>query len=304
MFGFFKSSSSSDTTEIKDYGVFTDGINLTNNKNKEINAQNEVIRSIRAILQSDDVFMGPIRDSSVKALESAENKLSIIEENLATISMYLAKTSESYQNADSKACEVISLNTQTGKMEIKKGVYGAQYKAPSGANLSKDQYDFINTIKDYAIESYNETGVLPSLTIAQAIHESGWGKYAINGNLYGIKARGKWKGGSKVTTTQEYVNGSYITKQDSFRTYSPERQPGESDEDYKKRQWYLSTMDHGQFLVDNSRYEHVLTATNYKQAAYEVKKAGYATGAQYAEHIIETVEQYGLNQWDPAPSQK
>ena len=139
MFGFFNSSSSSGTTEIKNYGVFTDGVNLTNNKIKEINAQNEAIRNVRTILQNDGVFMGPIRDSSVKALESAENKLSIIEENLATISMYLAKTSESYQNADSKACEVISLNTQTGKMEIKKGVYGAQYKAPSGANLSKDQ---------------------------------------------------------------------------------------------------------------------------------------------------------------------
>ena len=299
MFGFFKSSSSSDTTEIKDYGVFTDGINLTNNKNKEINAQNEAIRSIRAILQSDDVFMGPIRDSSVKALESAENKLSIIEENLSTVSMYLAKTSESYQNADSKACEIISLNTQTGKMEIKTGVYGAQYKAPSGANLSKDQYDFINTIKDYAIESYNETGVLPSLTIAQAIHESGWGKSAIEGNLFGIKYRRGDNTGSKVTTTQEYVNGEYITTQASFRTYKLKRLPGESDKEYRNRQWRESTKDHGHFLVDNPRYAKVLTAKDYETACREVKKAGYATGANYDDHIIDHIRKYGLDQWDP-----
>ena len=154
MFGFFKSSNSSGTTEIKNYGVFTDGINLTNNKNKEINAQNEAIKNIRAILQSDGVFMGPIRDSSVKALASAEKKLSIIEENLATVSMYLAKTSESYQNADSKACEVIMLNTQTGKMEIAKS--SAIY-ANTTSNFSVKVPDDISQ-SGYTVTCYGKGG--------------------------------------------------------------------------------------------------------------------------------------------------
>ena len=284
MFGFFNSSSSSGTTEIKNYGVFTDGVNLTNNKIKEINAQNEAIRSIRTILQNDGVFMGPIRDSSVKALESAENKLSIIEENLATISMYLAKTSESYQNADSKACEVISLNTQTGKMEIKTGSLATEYNNPK--NISGYQLDFINEIKDGAIEGYNKYGILPSLTLAQAIQETGWGKHTPKGsnNIFGIKASDDWTGKKVTSSTQENYGGKYVTINADFRAYDSKAE---------------SVEDHAKLLKEKSRYAKVLTAKNYEDACHEIKKAGYATGEKYDEHLINLIKLYGLDQWDP-----
>lgn len=36
--------------------------------------------------------------------------------------------------------------------------------------------DFIEQVRDGAIETYRKYGVLPSITVAQAALESGWGK--------------------------------------------------------------------------------------------------------------------------------
>ena len=50
--------------------------------------------------------------------------------------------------------------------------------------------NFIESIKDYAIKDYQTSKVLPSITIAQAILESGWGKSTLSlkaNNLFGIK---------------------------------------------------------------------------------------------------------------------
>ena len=292
----------SENIDVKDYGLFTDGITVVQNTSEEIEIEQSNIKSYKEKLGDSSIFKGPISDSCVDALDKADKKIVAILENLGLVKNYLSNTSTTYNDADKKSCEIIKFNIDNGKMEVKKGVFGSEYKNP--ANISGSKLNFIEIIKDYAIESYLETGVLPSLTIAQAIHESRWGDDSIDNNLYGIKTGSNWTGQTKSALTTEYDNSGAYNKVDTFRAYKPERQEGESDEEYRNRCWYLSTMDHGEFLKDREWYAKVLTAKDYKEACYEVKKAGYATGPKYAEHLIETVEKYGLDQWDPTPEER
>lgn len=56
---------------------------------------------------------------------------------------------------------------------------------------------FLSKIKDGCLASW-EHGILPSVSAAQAILESGWGESLLaqypNHNLFGIKASSDWKG--------------------------------------------------------------------------------------------------------------
>jgi len=129
--------------------------------------------------------------------------------------------------------------------------------------------------------------ILPSLTIAQAILESGWGNsgLTIKANaLFGIKAGLTWKGKRYSSKTQEcYDKVNFTTITAAFRGYNS---------------WAESIADHTNFIVSNSRYKAVLTATNYKTACYAIAKAGYATAPDYAQSLIEIIEQYKLYEYD------
>jgi flagellum-specific peptidoglycan hydrolase FlgJ len=56
-------------------------------------------------------------------------------------------------------------------------------------NDRQEQLDFIASIAPAAQASEKKYGVPASVTIAQAILESAWGKRAIGNNYFGIKAR-------------------------------------------------------------------------------------------------------------------
>jgi hypothetical protein len=81
-----------------------------------------------------------------------------------------------------------------------------------------DKRDFINSIKEGALKGYEAYGIIPSLTIAQAILESGWGSSQLSvraKNLFGIKAFSNWRGG-KITlpTTEWYGDKKQIINRD------------------------------------------------------------------------------------------
>ncbi len=157
-----------------------------------------------------------------------------------------------------------------------------EYLDPEGFNDYHSE--FVNSIKDGAIATYEKYGVLPSLTIAQAVMESGWGRSPIGHNLFGIKAGSKWDG--KVVrcgTHEQLEDGTVVQTSAVFRDY-------DSFEE--------SIDDHGK-LVSQGRYEKVPEATNYKEAAQAVADAGYATSHNYADSLIGLIEKYGLDQWDP-----
>ena len=60
-----------------------------------------------------------------------------------------------------------------------------------GLYYDYDKMEFIESIEQQAYENYKKYGILPSITIGQAILESGWGKSQLaldHNNLFGIKA--------------------------------------------------------------------------------------------------------------------
>lgn len=151
--------------------------------------------------------------------------------------------------------------------------------------MTQKQKDFIDQVKQGAISTYWEYKVLPSLTIAQAILESAWGTSTLAtqaNNLFGIK----WTEGcgyEYVTKqTKEYVNNQWITIDAKFRKYNS------VDE---------SILDHA-LLLQKARYSKVLEAKDYKKAATEVWKAGYATDPDYPQKLINLIEEYELYKID------
>lgn len=142
--------------------------------------------------------------------------------------------------------------------------------------------EFIDKLKDSTVKGWHEHKVLPSLTIAQAILETGWGKGSIGNNLFGIKADKNWNGKKKLVKTHEYVNGVKIYVNAYFRDYNS---------------IYESLEDRYKFLK-NKRYSKVVGQQDYKIACHEIYKAGYATDPKYPSKLISLIEQYKLYEID------
>ena len=163
-------------------------------------------------------------------------------------------------------------------------------EADNLSEIDQKQSHFLSAIKQGAMDGAKE-GVLPSITAAQAILESGWGSSELakapNNNLFGIKDSEDWNGESVTVLTQEYVNGGYITVNAAFRKYAS---------------WNDSVVDHAKFFTSTewrkNNYRKVVNETDYRIAAQELKNAGYATDPGYAGKLISLIEAYKLYEWD------
>lgn len=128
------------------------------------------------------------------------------------------------------------------------------------------------------------TGIPASFMVAQAAHESGWGKREIVGadgskshNIFGIKATPGWKGKTVDVRTTEVINGQAMKVTAKFRAY------GSYDEAFK---------DYAKLLGSNDRYAKVVAqAQNGNAAGFArgLQQAGYATDPAYAEKIAKTI---------------
>lgn len=138
------------------------------------------------------------------------------------------------------------------------------------------------------------TGVPASFMIAQAAHESGWGKHEIlnkdgssSYNVFGIKATAGWTGKTTDVTTTEYVNGQPQRVTAKFRAY------GSYAEAYQ---------DYARLLTSNDRYKDVVAqassssggstvspAISAQSFARGLQKAGYATDPDYADKLAKVI---------------
>ena len=154
-----------------------------------------------------------------------------------------------------------------------------------------EQDIFIDKVKDGAIAGWHEGKILPSVTIAQAILESGWGKSELAtkaNNLFGIKASDGWNGASYVVKTAEYDKNNkkyYINA--AFRKY---------------RSWQDSIVDHARFFHTpdwrKENYKNVIGEVDYRKACKSLQSAGYATSQEYASQLIGLIEMYKLYKYD------
>jgi hypothetical protein len=151
-----------------------------------------------------------------------------------------------------------------------------------GVGYEEAVKNYINTYRDVAVKEMMQFGIPASITLAQGIYESNAGRSKLSSeanNHFGIKCHEDWNG---KTFIQDDEN-----KDECFRKYTnPEE----------------SFRDHSYFLSQRDRYKPLFTLdiTDYKSWANGLKSCGYATNPQYADHLIKTIEDYQLYQFDVA----
>ncbi len=148
-----------------------------------------------------------------------------------------------------------------------------------------DTQQFIDKIAPYAVTGMQSLRILASLTIAQAILESGWGKSELatkGNNLFGIKGTGP-AGSITLETTEHDANGNPYRTIAVFRKY---------------HSWEESLEDHTKFLVQSQRYQNVIGETDYKRACKKIQDAGYTSDPSYKDLLIQLIERYRLYEYD------
>lgn len=146
----------------------------------------------------------------------------------------------------------------------------------SDPRITRAQY--IAMWKDEAILQMHEHNIPASITLAQAILESGDGNSELArkaNNHFGIKCH-DWTG-KKVYHDDD-------KKQECFRKYDSAHGSFEDHSIFLKRSRYA-------FLFDYK-------ITDYKSWAKGLKKAGYATNPKYPALLIRIIEENGLAKYD------
>ena len=153
---------------------------------------------------------------------------------------------------------------------------------------------FINELVPGALENGKKYGLFPSVMIAQACLESGFGNSALsdppNYNLFGIKGthNGQYVA---LRTAEQRSDGSVYYVTANFRKYP---NYSESMEDNAKLLKNGLTWDKN-FYKGTWRS----VANNYKEACQWLQ-GRYATDVKYASKLIDIIQMYKLDQYDVA----
>ncbi len=167
------------------------------------------------------------------------------------------------------------------------------------ADLSET--DAVSTIGKLCQSDMQTSGVLASISAAQFILESGYGKSELAqnaNNCFGMKkslsgntwSGSTWDGTSIYTkkTQEQNRDGSYETITADFRKYSSVEK---------------SVADHSAYLLgakngDKLRYDGIKGNKDYKKVAQLIKDGGYATSLTYVEKLCSIIEKWNLTQFD------
>lgn len=149
---------------------------------------------------------------------------------------------------------------------------------------------FVEQHQSAAKAAEQRTGIPATFMIAQAAHETGWGRKEIRHadgspsyNLFGIKAGGSWKGPVAEITTTEYINGQPQKVVARFRAYSS---------------YAESFSDYARLMQDSPRYAGVASRAAKGELqgqggaaafAQGLQRAGYATDPAYADKLTRVI---------------
>lgn len=145
-----------------------------------------------------------------------------------------------------------------------------------------------------ALKCQDETGYPASVTIAQIIQESGFGKYGPGGedrqglsylayqycNLFGIKGIGT-AGSVNMRTGEQTSSGEYYTTTAGFRVYNT----------------YTECIEDRTELLKRVYSDLITGVTDANTFAVKIG-ARWATSLQYSQHLIEQMERYDLYRLD------
>jgi flagellar protein FlgJ len=141
---------------------------------------------------------------------------------------------------------------------------------------------FVQTHQDAAAAAEQDTGIPATFMLAQAAHETGWGRKEIRNadgttsyNLFGMKAGANWKGPVTEVTTTEYLGGKAHKVTQRFRAYNS---------------YAESFADYASMMKNNPRYAGVVAAgSDATGFAHGLQRAGYATDPAYATKLAKVI---------------
>ena len=145
-----------------------------------------------------------------------------------------------------------------------------------------------------ALKCQDETGYPASVTIAQIIQESGFGKYGPGGedhqglsylayqycNLFGVKGTGT-AGSVSMRTGEQTSSGKYYTTTADFRVYNT----------------YTECIEDRTKLIKRAYSDLISGVTDANTFAARIGSR-WATSLQYSQHLIQHMERYDLYRLD------
>ncbi len=146
--------------------------------------------------------------------------------------------------------------------------------------------EFITQIAVAAVKYYSTYKILPSMTIAQACLESGWGKTGLAvdcRNYFGMKWTSSCGTNYKEYSTQEQKkDGTWYTVKAKFRKY-PDVAAGIKG--------YYDFLNY-------ARYKNLKGITDYREACILIKEDGWATDISYTQKLVNLIKDNDLWQYD------
>jgi len=166
----------------------------------------------------------------------------------------------------------LAIDAAKARPDVNRVSQSTPLRAPTSAG------EFVARHTEAATQAEAATGIPATFMVAQAAHETGWGRKEIrmadgsnSFNLFGIKASGDWKGPVARITTTEVVNGQASKTVQAFRAYSS----------YEE-----SFADYARLMKNSPRYREVVaSAGDARRFAQGLQSAGYATDPAYADKL-------------------
>ena len=162
---------------------------------------------------------------------------------------------------------------------------GAPARRDAADKVSSSQADFLKEHQSAAHAAEAQTGIPATFMVAQAAHETGWGKHEIRNadgtpshNLFGIKASTGWNGPVAEVTTTEWSGGEPQKLVQKFRAYGS---------------YAEAFQDYARLIAQSPRYAAVMqqlaSGSTPQGYAAGLQKAGYATDPAYADKLTRVI---------------
>src|SRR5579872_665189 len=143
--------------------------------------------------------------------------------------------------------------------------------APSGGSTAADRQRFAATLAPLLQSAAQSLGVSPTVLLAQAALESGWGRSMPGNNLFGVKAGAGWDGDTVQAHTHEASANGAVGETAQFRAYPS---------------LAAAVADYVQLIARNARYRAALGAgTDPLAYGQALVAGGYATDPDYASKL-------------------
>ncbi|MFR0609048.1 LysM peptidoglycan-binding domain-containing protein [Limosilactobacillus mucosae] len=282
------SANGSDASQDSDSSAATDSSATSQISDAASNASQasaESTASAQTASERTAAATSAVASTAIQASSAAESTTAAVSSTIAASSsneIQIAAASQASDSASS-ASQAATATTTLAAASADEASNQVDLSSLYFSSNAKSQA-FIESVAQGAINGWTKYGVLPSVTVAQAILESGWGQSALSTqahNLFGIK--GSYNGQYVTMQTREVYNGQSYYIYDNFRKYANNSE---------------SVEDHGNFLYSNSRYANLLGDQSYASVARKLQADGYATDPSYASSLIKLVEMYNLTQLD------